>query len=72
MCDNLLRFVDGHIFNQEANRSLALAHRGLRIMPKLTKAFRDLLNRRTLFCAHLMLIASVVLLFAGVGQLILV
>src|SRR5713101_3060917 len=67
MRDNLISFVDGHIFDQEANRSFALAHGGLGIIPELAKTFWDLLDLRALFCAHLVLIASVVLLFDGSG-----
>ena len=42
MRDNLICFVNGHIFNQEAHHTFSLAHGGLGIMPELTKAFRDL------------------------------
>ncbi len=67
MRDNLISFEDRHIFNQQANRTFALAHGGFGSIPELAKAFWDLLDLRTLFCAHLVLITSVVLLFDGAG-----
>src|SRR5256885_4097720 len=67
MRDNLISFGDRHIFNQQANRTFALAHRGLGIIPELTKAFWHLLDLRTLLRVQLMPIASVVLLFDGSG-----
>ena len=67
MGDNLLSFEDGHIFNQQAHHSFALAHGGFGIMPELTKMFWDLLDLRTLWRVRLMLIGSVVLLFDGSG-----
>src|SRR5437588_4987255 len=48
MGDNLLSFVDGHIFKQQAHRSFALAHGGFGISPELTKTFWYLLDLGTL------------------------
>jgi len=67
MCDNLISFVDGYIFQKPSHGAFALAHRGLGIIPELTKTLWDLLDLHTLFCAHLVLITSVVLLFDGSG-----
>jgi len=63
--DNLLGFVNGHIFNHQPHRAFALAHAGLRIVPELTKAFWSPIDFRTLFRADLMLIALVGALFDG-------
>src|SRR6266567_6966987 len=59
MGDNLIGFVDRHIFNQQTKRSFALAYAGFRIIPELAKAFWDLCDLCTLLCVHLMLITLV-------------
>lgn len=65
MCDNVIRFVDGHIFNDQAHRTLALAHGGLGAIPELAEAFRDPIYLGAFFRAYLVLIALVVAFFDG-------
>jgi hypothetical protein len=61
--DDVIRFVDGHIFNHQAHHAFALAHRRLGVIPELAEAFWDPIYLGTFFRAHLMLIALVVALF---------
>ncbi len=68
MRDNLLSFVDGHIFDQEARRAFSLAHSGQGIIPERFRQFWNLACLRTLLCAHLMLIGSSRYLQAAMKQ----
>jgi hypothetical protein len=67
MRDDTIRFVDGHIFNYQAHRAFTLAYRGLGIIAELTEALWNLLDLCMLLCAHLVLVASTVLLFNSSG-----
>src|SRR6266700_3295335 len=60
-------FLRFHWSVQQTHCAFALAHGSFRVIPELTKTFWDPLNLRTFLCAHLVLIASVVLLFDGSG-----
>ncbi len=63
MRDNLISFVDGHIFNHQAHGAFALALRRPGIIPELAKASWNLLDLLMLLHAHLVLIGSSVLLY---------
>jgi len=65
MSNNVIRFVDRHIFHHQAKGAFALTHGSFGIIPELAKTLWDLLDLCTLFYAHLMLIALVVSLFNG-------
>jgi hypothetical protein len=52
MCDDVIRFVESHIFHHPAERAFALAHAGLGVIPELTKAFPDPIDLGAFFCAH--------------------
>ena len=62
---NLIVFVDGHILNEEAHRSLALTHGRLGVSPELVEALWDSSYLVALLRAYLVLIALVVLFFNG-------
>lgn len=64
VCHNLIRFVDRHIFNHQAHRSLTLTHGRPGVMPELAETLWDLSYLDALLRPYLVLIALVVLLFS--------
>jgi hypothetical protein len=63
--DNLLGFVDGDVFNQQAYRTFTLSRCDLGIIPELAKPCWHLLDVRTFFRPYSLLITLIVALFNG-------